>query len=301
MSVDGASAAAGTSIISFSTATLRGCMSSGIGFSPSRIGAISSSLPKHREGVSHLLSWLPTWASICRISLESARKLDMNRLPFVSLLVLATLLGTSACAGSDEVPEPTTTDQLESCYELVYEVDLTNIGVTTDEAMEATFLVIDRMLLDLIPSGPWPPVFTDAMVEIQGEDRIKVRLTDVQDIGLVISTIDQTPALDFRELTDESRELVQDQIDQGELVDYDSLTGEGVIEWKSSTGTDSSGREVHLTGRHVKGNARATTHPDTGQSHVVIEFRPDGVGLLSQIGGRLHAAADSPGNSPPIL
>ncbi len=163
---------------------------------------------------------------------------------------------------------------------LVYKADLSQIG--NESAAQAIDGVIDIIQRRVNAYGVSEPV-----IQKQGGDRISVQLPGVRDMDAAVALIGQTAQLDFRELTDESWQLVQDLSAQGLFTGYESLTEQGIIEWIPAMGTSSKGEEVHLTGEHLKRNTRVEFSQLTNQPEVHFELTSEGAGLFAQITGRL--------------
>ncbi|MEE8470273.1 MAG: protein translocase subunit SecD, partial [Dehalococcoidia bacterium] len=95
---------------------------------------------------------------------------------------------------------------------------------------------------------------------------ISVQLPGIRDMEAAVALIGQTAQLDFRE-------LVRD--------------ASGNDEWVPATATDSSGQEVHLTGRYLTRNNLVTIDQTTNEPKVSFEFNDEGANLFGQITGRL--------------
>jgi len=163
---------------------------------------------------------------------------------------------------------------------LVYKADLSQIG--NESAAQAIDGVIDIIQRRVNAYGVSEPV-----IQKQGGDRISVQLPGVRDMDAAVALIGQTAQLDFRELTDESWQLVQDLSAQGLFTGYESLTEQGIIEWIPAMGTSSKGEEVHLTGEHLKRNTRVEFSQLTNQPEVHFELTSEGADLFARITGRL--------------
>jgi len=163
---------------------------------------------------------------------------------------------------------------------LVYKADLSEIGNET--VADAVKGAMDIIELRVNAYGVSEPV-----IQKQGTDRISVQLPGVRDINAAVSLIGQTAELDFRELTSESWQLVQDLSAQGLFTGYESLTEEGEIEWIPATAINSKGEEVHLTGGYLERNTRVEFSSVTNEPQVHFELTSEGADLFEEITGRL--------------
>lgn len=163
---------------------------------------------------------------------------------------------------------------------LVYKADLSEIGNET--VADAVKGAMDIIELRVNAYGVSEPV-----IQKQGRDRISVQLPGLRDIEAAVSLIGQTAELDFRELTTESWQLVEQLSAQGLFTSYESLTEQGVIEWIPATALTSKGQEVHLTGGYLKRNTRVEFGRITGEPEVHFELTSEGADLFAEITGRL--------------
>ena len=150
---------------------------------------------------------------------------------------------------------------------------------TSAEDIEGVMAIIEKRVNEYGVSEP--------VIQKQGTDRISVQLPGVRDINAAVRLIGQTAELDFRELTNESWQLVQDLSAQGLFTGYESLTEQGEIEWIPATAIDSKGGEVHLTGEHLERNTRVEFSRITSEPEVHFELTSEGADLFAQITARL--------------
>ena len=151
---------------------------------------------------------------------------------------------------------------------LVYEADLSQIGnETSSEAMQGAIDIINKRV-DAYG-------VTEPVIQKQGTNRISVQLPGIRDIDTAVNLIGQTAQLDFRELTyDSTGNPVKDE--NGNLV------------WKPALAVDSSGEEVHLTGKYLKRNTQVVLDPQLNEPLVSFEFNSEGADLFAQITGQLY-------------
>jgi preprotein translocase subunit SecD len=173
---------------------------------------------------------------------------------------------------------------------LVYDADLSQIG--NESATQALDGAVDIIQRRVDAYGVSEPV-----VQTQGGNRISIQLPGIRDMQAAVSLVGQTAELDFRELTEDSWQLVQQAASQGQYVDLELATAQGVIEWQPATGVV-NGEEMQLTGRHLKRNSQVRITQDTNQPEVTFQLDGVGADLLSQISARLFVATDSPQNRP---
>jgi hypothetical protein len=186
-------------------------------------------------------------------------------------ILVVMLLGLSILVTSCTQHEAETT--------LVYRADLSGWVGSENEAMTESIGVIKARLDALDLQG--------ATVERKGTDQIVVLLPSVSDIDEAITLIGYNGQLEFKELTAESWQCVQQSINQGCVPDYISLTNQGLIQWIPATAVDSSGKEAVLTGQYLKRNAKMEFNQNTLAPEVAFEFDSEGANLFSQITGRL--------------
>ncbi len=146
---------------------------------------------------------------------------------------------------------------------------------TSAEDIEGVMAIIEKRVNEYGVSEP--------IIQKQGADRISVQLPGVRDINAAVRLIGQTAELDFRELTSESWQLVQEL----PVADFESLTKQGIIEWIPATAIDSKGGEVHLTGEHLARNTRVEFSRITSEPEVHFELTSEGADLFAQITARL--------------
>jgi preprotein translocase subunit SecD len=163
---------------------------------------------------------------------------------------------------------------------LVYEADLSDIGnETASEAMDGVVDIIGRRVNAYGVSEP--------VIQRQGGDRITIQLPGIKDMQAAVDLVGQTAELDFRELTTESWDYIQQFIDQGLLPDYETLTEQGAIQWIPATAIGSDGQAVHLTGKYLNRNTYVVIDQNTNEPRVHFEFNSEGADLFAQITGRL--------------
>jgi len=163
---------------------------------------------------------------------------------------------------------------------LVYKADLSQIGnETAADAVEGAMDIIELRVNEYGVSDP--------VIQKQGEDRISVQLPGIRESGEAVRVIGKTAQLDFRELTPESWQRVQDLSAQGLFPGYEFLTEQGEIEWIPATAIGSKGEEVHLTGEHLRRNTRVEFSRMTNQPEVHFELTSEGADLFAQITRRL--------------
>ena len=161
---------------------------------------------------------------------------------------------------------------------LVYEADLSQIG--NESAAEAIKGAIDIITRRVDAYG-----VSEASVQKQGADRISIQLPGIRDVDTAISLIGSTAQLDFRQLEyDSSGNPVTD--------------ANGNYIWIPTTGVDSNGKQVQLTGKYLKRNNRVEINQNTSVPDVAFEFDSEGAKLFEQITSRLFVATDSPQNKP---
>jgi len=163
---------------------------------------------------------------------------------------------------------------------LVYEADLSQIGnESAEEALDGAVDIISRRVDAYGVSEP--------VIQTQGGDRISIQLPGIRDMQAAIDLVGQTAELDFRELSAESWELIQEYVNQGLAVDYETLTEQGVLEWIPATGINNEGQEIHLTGKYLKRNTFVRIDQNTNEPMVAFEFDSEGADIFAQITGRL--------------
>jgi len=150
---------------------------------------------------------------------------------------------------------------------LVYKADLSQIG--NESAASAVQGVMDIITRRVDAFG-----VSEATIQKLGSDQIVVQLPGVRDVEAAINLIGSTAQLEFKELVYDS---------SGNPV----LDSNGNPTWKPSTGIDSSGKEVPLTGKYLKRNAQVVFTTNTNEPQVAFEFDSEGAILFGQITGRL--------------
>jgi preprotein translocase subunit SecD len=173
---------------------------------------------------------------------------------------------------------------------LVYDADLSKRGnESASQALDGAVDIIQRRVDAYGVSEP--------VVQTQGGDRISIQLPGIRDMQAAVNLVGQTAELDFRVLTEESWQLVQQATSQGQYVDYELATEQGVIQWAPATG-EINGKEMQLTGRYLKRNSQVMITQDTNQPEVTFNLDAVGAELFSQITQKLFVATDSPQNRP---
>lgn len=142
---------------------------------------------------------------------------------------------------------------------LVYEADLSQIG--DENPTEAV-----RGAIDIIQNRVNAYGVSEPIIQKQGTDRISIQLPGIRDMEEAVALIGQTAQLDFRELVEDSA---------------------GNPVWIAATAMDSSGENVHLTGRYLTRNNRVVLEQNTGVPKVSFEFNDEGANLFGQITERL--------------
>jgi preprotein translocase subunit SecD len=210
------------------------------------------------------------------------------RLTLIALLVglaLSEVLIPNAPSISESSPGNNTLGMrlgldLSGGIHLVYEADLTDIGnETAAEALDGVVDIISRRVNAYGVSEP--------VIQKQGGDRISVQLPGIKDMQAAVDLVGQTAELDFRELTLESWEVVNQFINQGLQLDYETLTQEGTIEWIPATAIGSNGQEAHLTGKYLERDTYVEIDQNTNEPRVRFAFNSEGAELFAQITGRL--------------
>jgi len=163
--------------------------------------------------------------------------------------------------------------------ELIYLVESTLESDCPNEAIGETADIIAGRLKALGIDG--------AIVKTQDTNQIVIQLPEIDDMESVIGLISKTNMqLDFKELTEESWEIIESLIMQGTAPDYEELTQKGDIQWVPATAIDSTGAQVALNGIYVS-NAKVITDEHTSEPMVAFEFNQEGARLFDQVTGRL--------------
>ncbi len=174
---------------------------------------------------------------------------------------------------------------------LVYDANVSGRGnESPEDALDGVVDIIQKRVNAYGVSEP--------IVQTQGGDRISIQLPGIRDMQAAVDLVGQTAKLDFRELTEEDWQLVQEQISQGQFVDYGFLTAQGIIEWKPAADVTSSGKLVELSGEHLKNNAQVRIRTDTNTPEVAFELKSEGAEIMEKVSGRLFVATDSNLNRP---
>jgi len=212
---------------------------------------------------------------------------NLIRLGLILILVslaLAEVLVRNAPSLSESTPGNNTLGMrlgldLSGGIHLVYEADTSEIGnETVGQALDGVVDIISRRVDAFGVSEP--------VIQKQGQNRVSIQLPGIRDMQAAIDLVGQTAELDYRELTAESWQLVQEFTNQGLQPDMEFLTEEGEIEWIPATGVI-QGEEIHLTGKYLQRNAQVILDPSTNEPSVAFEFNGEGAELFAQITGRM--------------
>lgn len=145
---------------------------------------------------------------------------------------------------------------------LVYEADLSQIGLPaqagdleSNDAMQGVRDVVERRVNLFGVSEP--------LVQVSGSSRLIVELAGISDVNQAIQLIGETPFLEFREETDQTREILDAQ-SRGERLNEEPFAVTG------------------LNGRHLK-RARIVFDPQTGVPQVSLQLTDEGAQLFAEI------------------
>lgn len=139
---------------------------------------------------------------------------------------------------------------------LVYEADLSQIGdLQASDAMQGVRDVVERRVNLFGVSEP--------LVQVSGNNRLIVELAGISDVNQAIQLIGETPFLEFREETDQTREILEAQ-SKGERLGEEPFTATG------------------LNGRHLK-RAQIVFDPQTGVPQVSLQLTDEGAKLFAEI------------------
>jgi len=139
---------------------------------------------------------------------------------------------------------------------LVYEADLSQIGdLEVGDAMQGVRDVVERRVNFFGVSEP--------LVQVSGDDRLIVELAGISDVGQAIELIGETPFLEFREETDQTRAILDAQA-VGERLNEEPFAATG------------------LNGRHLE-RAQLIFDHQTGVPQVNLSLNSEGAKLFAEI------------------
>lgn len=139
---------------------------------------------------------------------------------------------------------------------LVYQADLSKIDqIGQTDAMQGVRDVVERRVNFFGVSEP--------VVQVSGSDRLIVELAGISDVNQAIQLIGETPFLEFREETSQTREVLDAQ-GRGERLDEMPFEATG------------------LNGRHLK-RAQLVFDPQTGVPQVSLQLTDEGAKLFAEI------------------
>ena len=139
---------------------------------------------------------------------------------------------------------------------LVYEADLSQIGdLSNTDAMQGVRDVVERRVNFFGVSEP--------VVQVSGNNRLIVELAGISDVSQAIQMIGETPFLEFKEETANTREIFEAQA-KGERLNEDPFTPTG------------------LNGRHLK-RAQLVFDQQTGVPQVSLLLNNEGAKLFAEI------------------
>ena len=139
---------------------------------------------------------------------------------------------------------------------LVYQADLSQIGdLSSSDAMQGVRDVVERRVNFFGVSEP--------VVQASGKDRLIVELAGISDVNKAIQLIGETPFLEFKEETAQTREIFDAQAG-GERLSEDPF------------------RTTGLNGRHLK-RAQIVFDPQTGVPQVSLLLNDEGAKLFAEI------------------
>lgn len=196
---------------------------------------------------------------------------------FTILFILSLASTVIGCEGEQEISTLTPTSTPKILTQVLLKAELSEIRMS-GESIASLIQTIRSRLDDYGATG--------AVVESQNIDQVLVQLPDVEDIDMVIKLISQTGQLDIRELSPESWQFVEQQIDQGLQPDYETLTEERSIEWIAAIAIDNNREEIPLTGIYVA-SSQWFWSEITKEAKVMCHLDNTGSYLLKQITGRL--------------
>ena len=139
---------------------------------------------------------------------------------------------------------------------LVYQADLSQVDkLETADAMQGVRDVVERRVNFFGVSEP--------VVQISGTDRLIVELAGISDVNQAIGLIGETPFLEFREETNETRSIIEAQF-RGERLNEEPFAATG------------------LNGKHLQ-RAQLVFDPQTGVPQVSLQLTDEGAKLFSEI------------------
>src|SRR3989338_5740636 len=139
---------------------------------------------------------------------------------------------------------------------LVYEADLSQAGdLQVADAMQCVRDVVERRVNFFGVSEP--------LVQVSGSNRLIVELAGISDVNQAIELIGETPFLEFREETDQTRSILEAQ-GRGERLNEAPFVATG------------------LNGRHLK-RAQIVFDPQTGIPQVSLQLTDEGAKLFAEI------------------
>ena len=139
---------------------------------------------------------------------------------------------------------------------LVYEADLSQIGdLQATDAMQGIRDVVERRVNFFGVSEP--------LVQVSGNNRLIVELAGISDVNQAIELIGETPFLEFREETGETRNILDAQ-SKGERLNEEPFAATG------------------LNGRHLQ-RVQLVFDSQTGVPQVSLQLTSEGAELFAQI------------------
>ncbi|OGN08572.1 MAG: protein-export membrane protein SecD [Candidatus Yanofskybacteria bacterium RIFCSPHIGHO2_01_FULL_45_42] len=135
------------------------------------------------------------------------------------------------------------------------EVDGALSGADWADAMQGVRDVVERRVNFFGVSEP--------LVQVSGNNRLIVELAGISDVNQAIQLIGETPFLEFREETDQTREMLDAQ-SRGERLNEEPFAATG------------------LNGRHLQ-RAQIVFDPQTGVPQVSLQLTDEGAKLFSEI------------------
>lgn len=139
---------------------------------------------------------------------------------------------------------------------LVYEADLSQIGnLQAADAMQGVRDVVERRVNFFGVSEP--------IVQVSGDSRLIVELAGISDINQAIQLIGETPFLEFREETEQTKDILEAQT-RGERLNEVPFAATG------------------LNGRHLE-RAQIVFDPQTGIPQVSLQLTSEGAELFAEI------------------
>lgn len=206
-----------------------------------------------------------------RRNYEEPRKNIMKNLYFLTTLIIASLTlfvfvypqGINSICRNFEIsicrvpekPFRLGLDLLGGTH-LVYEADLSQIGdLKAADAMQGVRDVVERRVNFFGVSEP--------LVQVSGNSRLIVELAGISDVNQAIELIGETPFLEFREETDQTKDILEAQA-KGERLNEMPFVATG------------------LNGRHLE-RAQIVFDPQTGIPQVSLQLTSEGAELFAEI------------------